>query len=679
MGQTTEDYFSRPGLNISSYNEVLGDTSSLSYSYSHKRVICGDTVLVFGSNQNSGNLFLLIEGGKVYKTDFSCQKELLYNFDLTVGQHVIGGFYNFKTVTSISDTLLLNGEHRRHFKLEGGYDWVEGIGDTRRGLLPESYYGQNHFICAKDSIGDMLVHPFNGNKCNAFNCPRPRPGFISDNHDAIVSFYNDSHFATSFTWDFGDGQTSPEYSPTHIYSAPGCYNVRLMASNDCFSEAILFEATIPLCIGLDWDTVQKIDFANTFYYQVFPNHLQFIMDHDPKDTLYRSTDDGKTWDRILLPLGPTTNRYPQQIKMYDDQRGILGCFHYVAQDDQRGILTTNDGGLTWTQRGPGITIAQHLAIGKNGLAWASNGNYFYRSSDYGENWEQLLDTKFRINDFWNFGDSLLLGSSIKFSTSGNKYYVATSADQGVTWDTVRIQNDIKYIFFTSPLIGYGTDSKDVYKTIDGGHSWILILPAIHVYGLEFSSDLEGWISTVEGVVYHSRDGFATHVKTNCGGSRLVHIDATGTDAVYASTFNTALKYKGHPDYTCSTFDSDDDGYTDDVDCNDGNATINPGAIELPDNGIDEDCDGIDLITAIDIPDSKIFNIYPNPTSGILHISAPGPENKILRLFNTHGQLVMTTVLDHTLNMSKLSNGLYCLLIQDEGGNVLGVRSVVLLK
>src|SRR5688572_1131061 len=82
-GQTTEDYFSRPGLNISSYNEFMGDTSSIAYSYSHKREICGDTVLVFSSNKNSYNIYLRIEGGKVYKTNFSCTKELLYDFGLS--------------------------------------------------------------------------------------------------------------------------------------------------------------------------------------------------------------------------------------------------------------------------------------------------------------------------------------------------------------------------------------------------------------------------------------------------------------------------------------------------------------------------------------------------------------------------------------------------------------------
>lgn len=43
-------------------------------------------------------------------------------------------------------------------------------------------------------------------------------------------------------------------------------------------------------------------------------------------------------------------------------------------------------------------------------------------------------------------------------------------------------------------------------------------------------------------------------------------------------------------------DRDRDGYPSTVDCNDRNASIYPGALEIPNDGIDQDCNGVDLVT-----------------------------------------------------------------------------------
>jgi PKD repeat protein len=59
--------------------------------------------------------------------------------------------------------------------------------------------------------------------------------FIVDS--LTVSFTNISEDATSYHWDFGDGNTSNEENPTHVYAQGGSYDVVLTAINDCDSVA----------------------------------------------------------------------------------------------------------------------------------------------------------------------------------------------------------------------------------------------------------------------------------------------------------------------------------------------------------------------------------------------------------------------------------------------------------
>jgi len=63
----------------------------------------------------------------------------------------------------------------------------------------------------------------------------PSAGFSSEQSEVDFleyTFVNSSAGATSFEWDFGDGNSSTEESPTHVYEEASMYTVTLTATND---------------------------------------------------------------------------------------------------------------------------------------------------------------------------------------------------------------------------------------------------------------------------------------------------------------------------------------------------------------------------------------------------------------------------------------------------------------
>jgi len=78
----------------------------------------------------------------------------------------------------------------------------------------------------------------------------PTADFAYDGTDLTVEFANTSTNATSYLWDFGDGNTSTENDPIHTYSVAGTYMVNLTATQlDCAHDT-MHEVMVPL-VGLE--------------------------------------------------------------------------------------------------------------------------------------------------------------------------------------------------------------------------------------------------------------------------------------------------------------------------------------------------------------------------------------------------------------------------------------------
>lgn len=78
----------------------------------------------------------------------------------------------------------------------------------------------------------------------------------------VYQFQSNSQNATSFLWNFGDGGSSSEENPTHIYQNQGVFNVTLTLSNECDT------ITTSLILNVTEVSIQQVNDSNL---EVYPN------------------------------------------------------------------------------------------------------------------------------------------------------------------------------------------------------------------------------------------------------------------------------------------------------------------------------------------------------------------------------------------------------------------------
>ena len=114
------------------------------------------------------------------------------------------------------------------------YFWVFGNGFISNELNPKTRYETpgpyNILLIANNEYGckDTARRTY-----NVFKIPKASFSFSADQgcEPLEVAFTNSALNATSFIWHFGDGNTSNVVNPKHIYTSPGIYDVKLIATN----------------------------------------------------------------------------------------------------------------------------------------------------------------------------------------------------------------------------------------------------------------------------------------------------------------------------------------------------------------------------------------------------------------------------------------------------------------
>lgn len=107
-----------------------------------------------------------------------------------------------------------------------------------------------------------------------------------------------------------------------------------------------------------------------------------------------------------------------------------------------------------------------------------------------------------------------------------------------------------------------------------------------------------------------------------------------------------------------------------TDCNDAVNTIYPGATEIADDGIDQNCDGVDGYLSIEQLDAIVLTIYPNPSSGIFIVKFNTELKGQIVCTDLNGKTLKTIAItnsEQALDFSDLANGNYMLKILTEAG------------
>ncbi len=128
--------------------------------------------------------------------------------------------------------------------------WQFGDGETSTDRDPIHSYGTYGFYnvtliatgeCGVDTLTKLsYIHVL----------PNPTPEFSAKSQDNCLGiptdFTYEGQYATTWAWDFGDGETSSVENPSHTYRQSGVYSITLTVTNSCGSDSLTKEEYITI-------------------------------------------------------------------------------------------------------------------------------------------------------------------------------------------------------------------------------------------------------------------------------------------------------------------------------------------------------------------------------------------------------------------------------------------------
>ncbi len=176
-------------------------------------------------------------------------------------------------------------------------------------------------------------------------------------------------------------------------------------------------------------------------------------------TVMKTTDGGNSW--IVRHYISGDSAYPQIDDMFFLNENIGWAV------GSGFLVKTTDGGNTWENKSPDtLSGCQSVFFLNENIGWVSGNNSIIKTIDGGQSWN-LINTQYGGSDI------VFLNSQVGFTNRYNPTSgIAKSVDGGLTWTLTETQDGIGKILMYDVLVGWGYRSGSIFRTTNGGQTWL---------------------------------------------------------------------------------------------------------------------------------------------------------------------------------------------------------------
>ncbi len=184
------------------------------------------------------------------------------------------------------------------------------------------------------------------------------------------------------------------------------------------------------------------------------------------NAILRTTDKGNTWREQIFP-----EPEPGGVgRIFTYNSGLI----FASKD---GIFKSIDGGSSWIITDTNYNSVMNLTNGiyffdpQNGLT--IKGELIYKTTDGAKHFDEIYydpsGSTLKELQFVSGSSGYIRGGNLQ----SNLGFLLKTSDKGNTWKNIPFNYGfLNTMFFINENIGYCLVTQDIYKTTDGGNTWV---------------------------------------------------------------------------------------------------------------------------------------------------------------------------------------------------------------